>query len=197
MNLELRRRNKLRHESWGTDVCIKMTVFWYMTPCRLIDRYQHFEGPDASSNIFYPEDGGSMLLRSVSNSYKTAYRVYSQVHSSHICRIPKSRTKIQFCTKQEIGKPLWMNPVCQWQVLTNSPRCENLVFILYRNTFLCAGLSGNVDIPIGWTAYFWVGLVLDYPSRSTSCQQESWTEFDSCPYTFITWRFSRLARRVY
>jgi hypothetical protein len=52
-----------------TAVKVSTLVFWVVTPCGLVDRYQHFIG-----TYFSPEDGGSMLLRNV-GIYLQIYKV--------------------------------------------------------------------------------------------------------------------------
>jgi hypothetical protein len=50
-----------------TEVKLPMLVFWVVTPCGKVDRYQHFGG-------FNPEDGGSVFLRNVD--------IYLQVYTA-------------------------------------------------------------------------------------------------------------------
>jgi len=49
------------------------SVYWYMTPCSLLQRYRNVGGTcplhiqDTSVRQLYPEEGGKMFLRNVSD----------------------------------------------------------------------------------------------------------------------------------
>ena len=55
----------------GND--LKFQVFWFVTKSGLVNIYQHFKGwypqevQEKALGLFYLEDGGTMILRNVSN----------------------------------------------------------------------------------------------------------------------------------
>jgi hypothetical protein len=59
-----------------------MLVFWVVTPCGLVGRYQHFGGMYYTAFFFSPEDEGSMFLRNAG--------IYLQVHMALLPRRPTS-----------------------------------------------------------------------------------------------------------
>jgi len=55
----------------GND--LKVEAFWSVTKCRLVKSCRHFKGPysqevqEETLGVFYPEDGGTTILRKVRN----------------------------------------------------------------------------------------------------------------------------------